>query len=383
MQNESWGETLLGQPTPVRVTDPFLAQGRAHSPSRSRLPSSQQHLLSRDAPRTISPNLSPKITATRQLAAPGASSHSIASSPVEPFVASSMSERSRLSALQEAHRAHGRSSPRQQPGSVSPSNLSFQPSPGSAFRPVVHSETVNSVLGQSSVAVDFAGVQTTTTDSAFTVRAVASTNTPAGAHGGAPGGIGKLTTIGLGLVTLTLLAASGHALSSAASSSDALVASEPAGRSLLSSSSGLSSTTPFGYDPAICNEPYHPSDDATGHALRVFSWSGCAFACLALFPQFMFNDNFFKSTRGLSFISVAIVMVGNVAWILFNTLPTHNDLLDNPHSLPPNDSGNNEGNFYRDQIALPLLIAHGFTFLQLWVLVVQRAKYNAAPRGKI
>jgi len=370
MHSESWGETLLGQPTPVRLTDPFAAQGRAHSPARSRLPSSQQHLLAHDAPRTISPNLSPKITTVRQVAAPGVSSHSVASSPaVDGF-----SERSRLAALQEAHRAHGRSSPRHQPGSVSPSTVAFQPSPGSAFRPVAQSESsLNSISS-------FSAVQTTE-HTAFQVRATASTNAqPDG--GAAPGGIGKLTTIGLGLVMLTMLAAGAHAMGGVSSSADLQATSSPAaGRSLLSTESAafsLSSSSPFGYDPSICNMPYSPTSGTT-YAVRVFSWLGCVFACLALFPQFIYNDSYMKSTRGISFVTVGLIMISNAAWVVSNTLPQHNDFLRNPFAADYDDG---EGNYYRDQVILPILISHGFIFLQLWVLVVQRKRFNA-PKHRI
>jgi len=213
--------------------------------------------------------------------------------------------------------------------------------------------------------------------------------TGAAGAGAAGGSFNRFTTVGLGVVMIVGLVtlASTHYTAtnssmSSSSSSMQIGQSFPAARSLLSvdssssSSVSLSSSSPFGYEPVFCNLPYE-SHGATSIALRIFAWLGCVFACLALFPQFIYNDAYTKSVAGLSFFSVALGMISNLAFVGAAVLPRHNDWFSNRYAEGEDDA---DSEFFRNQVTLPLVIAAGFTFLQAWVLVVQRAKYKQSSR---
>ena len=242
----------------------------------------------------------------------------------------------------------------------------FQASSSSAFRPVVHTETVDS----SAVAVDFANVVTTTQSSAYSLLSHSSANQASPiARGGSSSSSTKLLALGFCIVGLTFLSVGGIggiAHDDAWSSSSASVpAPLPAGRVLLSSLSNAAT------DPHFCNEPYDPPSPAV-YAIRVFSWLGCVFACMSAFPQIIYNSEFTRSTAGLSFATYGLLLLANLAWVVGVTIPRHNDWMNNRYAR----GGVDDSAFYRDQVVLPLLIAHGFTFLTTCVFVVQRRKYS-------
>jgi len=96
------------------------------------------------------------------------------------------------------------------------------------------------------------------------------------------------------------------------------------------------------------------------------------FACMSPFPQIIFNSEFTRSTAGLSFITYGLLLLGNLAWLIGTTIPAHIACLDDRYAR----AGADDSAFYRDQVVLPLLIAHGFTWLSTMVFIVQRRKYS-------
>ena len=421
MPPNQWGQSLLSD------TD-----GRSNSPSRSRLPSAQQHLLSQAAPRTISPN-----QPIRTIRSGGTdSSHSIASSPAESLGTSIDNERRRVAALQQTHQHHSRiasgslsfaAAPRPPSATTSPAG-SFHSSPSSAFRPVIHMDPPAGAGAGSGPGADFSAVTTTT--SGYHILSSSSSGSAQEQGGSAAGGSSavKLATLGLSVLCITMLSLQGvgpagpsaggmrqqasmmelsqpsaaarweqqhqqpaqtmsdagrSVLSTAAAAAAASTRTAPsfstalgAFPSLLSSAALSAFSSPDDPSESYCNRPYDPQS-VESYVIRVWSWLGVVFFCLALFPQFVYNDSWIHSVAGISFWTYRGMMAADALWIVGIVTPRHNDWIENRYSSSMDSQGvSGDGSFRLDQVILPLTIAQGFHMMACLVLFVQRARFE-------
>lgn len=142
-------------------------------------------------------------------------------------------------------------------------------------------------------------------------------------------------------------------------------------------SSAISASFSLTDDPAsisYCNNPYDPAD-VESYVIRCFSWLGACFFCLALFPQFVYNDAWMHSVAGISFWSYRAWMAADALWIVGIVAPRHNDWIENRYSSEIEAHGASDGSFMFEQVILPLTIAQGFHMMACLVLFVQRARF--------